>query len=613
MHSTRRHHPVRTATLVALALLCLAGCQGDGGGESAVREPVLPGGARPNLLVITLDTARADHMGCYGYPGARTPHIDRLAREGVLFEQAVTAAPLTVPAHASLFTGLRPPAHGARTNESTLSDETNVTLAEALRDAGYATRAWVGAEVVRRWSGLAQGFDLYDDDFSAGRRAGSGKYVEKPAADVVGAAMTGLREVPEPFLAWVHLFDPHAPYAPPAGHAAPSGHAYDGEIAYADHWLGELFASLEASGRRERTIIALMSDHGEALGQHGEHTHGIFLYDATLRIPLILAGPGTGEPRRRVSEQVRIIDVMPTLLALAGVPAPDGLHGVDLSPSWRGGKLDALPAYSETLHPWTTMGWSPLYALRDGGWKAVEAPRPELYDLGRDPGERDDVGDGETKRRDRMLDRIAELRDADAHRAHGDDVPLDEERRAALESLGYATSSRSGEVPEVSAALFDPKDGLRILDSYQRGHALLTRGDPAGAVEVLRPAFERHPGATQLGGALAEAYLALQRHDDARRVYERVLERHEHDTQVLVNLASLHLMAGDTDDGIRYLERALEEDPHHVTALLNLAEIHRVARGDTASACGYYERFLEAAPTDPDAPRVRRLLESWGD
>ena len=602
----RPHRETRTA-LLALVLLCLAGCQGDGD-----REPVPPDGARPNLLVITLDTARADHLGCYGYPGARTPHIDRLARGGVLFDQAITAAPLTVPAHASLFTGLRPPAHGARTNESTLTDETITTLAEVLRDAGYATRAWVGAEVVRRWSGLAQGFDAYADDFSGDRRAGSGKYVEKPAAEVVGAAMTGLRRVPEPFFAWVHLFDPHAPYAPPEDHAAPSGHAYDGEIAYADHWLGELFASLDASGRRERTIVAFMSDHGEALGQHGEHTHGIFLYDATLHIPLILNGPGLGEPGRRVAEQVRIIDVMPTLLDLAGVPAPDGLHGVDLSPLWRGGKLDALPAYSETLHPWTTMGWSPLYALRDEGWKAIEAPRPELYDLARDPGERSDLADDEGKRRDRMLARIAGLRAADAGRARGDDAVLDDERRAALESLGYVTSSRSGEVPEVAAHLFDPKDGRQVLESYQHGHALLTRGDPAGAIEVLRPVFERHPGATQLGGALAEGYLALRRYDDARRVYEQILEWDAHDTKLLINLASIHLMAGDTDQGVLYLERALEVDPHHVAALINLAETYRAARDDTARARVYYERFLEAAPTDADAPRVRRILESWG-
>ncbi|MBC8423684.1 sulfatase-like hydrolase/transferase [bacterium] len=602
----RPHRETRTALLV-LVLLCLAGCQGDGD-----REPVPPDGARPNLLVITLDTARADHLGCYGYPGARTPHIDRLARGGVLFDQAITAAPLTVPAHASLFTGLRPPAHGARTNESTLTDETITTLAEVLRDAGYATRAWVGAEVVRRWSGLAQGFDAYADDFSGDRRAGSGKYVEKPAAEVVGAAMTGLRRVPEPFFAWVHLFDPHAPYAPPEDHAAPSGHAYDGEIAYADHWLGELFASLEASGRRERTVIAFLSDHGEALGQHGEHTHGIFLYDATLHIPLILNGPGLGEPGRRVAEQVRIIDVMPTLLDLAGVPAPDGLHGVDLSPLWRGGKLDALPAYSETLHPWTTMGWSPLYALRDEGWKAIEAPRPELYDLARDPGERSDLADDEGKRRDRMLARIAGLRAADAGRARGDDAVLDDERRAALESLGYVTSSRSGEVPEVAAHLFDPKDGRQVLESYQHGHALLTRGDPAGAIEVLRPVFERHPGATQLGGALAEGYLALRRYDDARRVYEQILEWDAHDTKLLINLASIHLMAGDTDQGVLYLERALEVDPHHVAALINLAETYRAARDDTARARVYYERFLEAAPTDADAPRVRRILESWG-
>ena len=602
----RPHRETRTA-LLALVLLCLAGCQGDGD-----REPVPPDGARPNLLVITLDTARADHLGCYGYPGARTPHIDRLARGGVLFDQAITAAPLTVPAHASLFTGLRPPAHGARTNESTLTDETITTLAEVLRDAGYATRAWVGAEVVRRWSGLAQGFDAYADDFSGDRRAGSGKYVEKPAAEVVGAAMTGLRRVPEPFFAWVHLFDPHAPYAPPEDHAAPSGHAYDGEIAYADHWLGELFASLEASGRRERTVIAFLSDHGEALGQHGEHTHGIFLYDATLHIPLILNGPGLGEPGRRVAEQVRIIDVMPTLLDLAGVPAPDGLHGVDLSPLWRGGKLDALPAYSETLHPWTTMGWSPLYALRDEGWKAIEAPRPELYDLARDPGERSDLADDEGKRRDRMLARIAGLRAADAGRARGDDAVLDDERRAALESLGYVTSSRSGEVPEVAAHLFDPKDGRQVLESYQHGHALLTRGDPAGAIEVLRPVFERHPGATQLGGALAEGYLALRRYDDARRVYEQILEWDAHDTKLLINLASIHLMAGDTDQGVLYLERALEVDPHHVAALINLAETYRAARDDTARARVYYERFLEAAPTDADAPRVRRILESWG-
>src|SRR5712692_398562 len=322
-----------------------------------------------NLLLISSDTLRADHLGSYGYAPARTPQLDALAARGLRFGQATTVVPLTLPAHASLMTGTFPGYNGVRDNGGFYLPDGQVTLAETLRGHGYRTGGFVGSFVLdSRW-GIGQGFDRYFDDFDLTKYEGVGMdVVQRRGDEVVDEALKWLgQEREQPFFAWVHLYDPHTPYEAPApfraGYPATLTGAYDAEIAWTDSLVWRLLESLASDGRLQRTLVVAVGDHGESLGEHGEQTHGFFIYDATVRIPLIVAGPGV--PVREVSDQVRIVDVMPTALALLGVAVPREVQGRSLTPLGRGEHLGLL-ALSETWYPRYHYGWSELRAARDG-------------------------------------------------------------------------------------------------------------------------------------------------------------------------------------------------------------------------------------------------------
>jgi len=318
---------VLAAFLAATAFLC--GCRSD-----------VP--ARPNILLITLDTTRADHIGAYGDRRARTPNLDRLAAGGVLFERAISAAPLTLPAHVSIFTGSYPFAHGVRNNGNfTLSDRVP-TLTGALRAAGYRTAAFVSAFVLDRRYGLAAGFERYDDRVELERRG----------SETAAAASAWLAETshdPRPFFVWLHLYDPHDPYDPPPSfREAFADRPYDGEIAYDDEAIGTLLERLQQLGVGQSTLVAVAGDHGESLGEHGEATHGLFVYESVVKIPMILSGAGRSRAGRRVRALVRSIDLAPTLLAAANVPALRGAQGRNLLPLVDGREAGPGEAYSET-------------------------------------------------------------------------------------------------------------------------------------------------------------------------------------------------------------------------------------------------------------------------
>jgi arylsulfatase A-like enzyme len=315
------------------------------------------------VVLISIDTLRADHVGAYGASRAHTPTLDELAARGVRFEHAFSPAPITLPAHASLLTGLEPPQHGVRGNGAFRLPEEALTLAEALRAAGFATAAFVGAFVLDRQYGLAQGFDAYDDRMTSRRAAGATGFAERRADAVVDAALAWLATAPERFFLFVHLYDPHANYDPPPGfRAAFPRHPYAGEIAFADAQLARLLAGIRERWPDDRTLVVATSDHGESLGEHGEATHAYTLYDATQRVPLLLAGPGL--PRGAVaSPVVRLVDVTPTILALAGLDAPPGSPGRDLRGALSGSEHEPRAAYMETLATQLDFGWSPLRAV----------------------------------------------------------------------------------------------------------------------------------------------------------------------------------------------------------------------------------------------------------
>ncbi len=585
----------------------------------------------PNVLLVTIDTLRADHVGAYGARDAATPTLDALAAEGARFETAIASSPLTLPSHASILTGRYPPAHGVRHNGTFRLEAEVETLAERMTEAGYSTGAFVSAWVLSRPFGLAQGFDRFDDRMSA-RRAVAGGYLERKAADTTGQAIAWLAQCERPFFLWVHYYDPHADYSPPAPlderfRARP----YDGEIAHVDAELARLLGALRDSGRLERTLVVATADHGESLGEHLEETHSYTLYDATLAVPLLVRGPGV-PAGRVVGGVVRSVDVAPTILARAGIAAPAGLDGEDLSPLWSDGPPSTREAYAETLATELDHGWSPIFAVRTSTHHYVRAPRPELYDVRSDPRQvhdlaaRDPVGGPTIVRLDAEIERVlGETRGADA-------AEVDADTRARLAALGYATSG----VPVTRSGL-DPKDGLRSLGGY----LLALQAAHEDQLEVARRLLERtlaeiptSPSAHFLLGQVqvlaGRAPLALEHAEAAARLaptapnlvllgdvrvhlgdvsgataaYREAARISPDDPSVRVGLTWVALQEGDRVEADDHARRAIELHP-------SSAEI-RNAIASVWERAGEYERALEsyreALRLDPEAERTHMAL-----
>ncbi len=348
--------------------------------------------SHPNLLLVSIDTVRADHVGCYGYKLIQTPYIDLLASEGVRFNTAVSQVPLTLPSHCTILTGTYPAYHGVRDNVGYRLSESKTTLAKILKGQGYQTAAFIGAYVLNSRFGLGQGFDEYDDRIAGSSRLGlvvNLNSVERPAGEVITHAMGWLNaHAGSRFFVWIHLYDPHDPYEPPPPYADRyKDRPYDGEIAYADHELGRLLEFLKQRKLYENTVIVLLSDHGESFGEHQEWTHGYFIYDTTLLVPLIIKPIDKGLAGRSVTEQVSLVDVAPTVLQLLGFERTAELQGRGLLELMLGqSRSRPEPAYCESYYP-AQFGWSPLIGIRREDVKFIYAPKPELFDLRQDPGE----------------------------------------------------------------------------------------------------------------------------------------------------------------------------------------------------------------------------------
>ncbi len=490
--------------------------------------------APQRIVLVSVDTLRADHVGCYGAPYARTPQLDTIAAQGVRFAAAFSPVPLTLPAHATLLSGRDPLAHGVRHNSIHRLPPGVPTLAERLSAAGYATAAVVGARVLERRFGLERGFSRYDDEVR-GRPRGPTGFAERPADEVVDAALAWLATAPDRFFLWVHLYDPHRPYAPPAGFA--SGFAsrpYDGEIAFADAEIGRLLAGVRARWGDAGLLVVATADHGESLGEHGELTHGYSLYDATQRVPLVMRGPAVPEGRTFLPP-VSLADVAPTILALAGAPALEGATGRDLVPWLRGSSDDGAAIYLETLATQLDFGWSPLLAIRTDRFKYVRAPRPELYDLDADPGETRDLA-AERPDTVQALDAKLAVRVA-AGGAAPDPVELDAATRAELRALGYAAGEPAID-PERLGRIggTDPKDARGVLDGLMQAQILLHQGRIDEALALLRtlgdgPVVAAQRAAAAIGAghpeaALRDAHVALaaqSERDDIRLILAQAL------------------------------------------------------------------------------------------
>jgi arylsulfatase A-like enzyme/Flp pilus assembly protein TadD len=562
--------------LAAAFLLFLAGCSAGGGGAAPPES----------LLLVTLDTVRADHLGSYGYAAAETPWLDRLAREGVRFEQASATAPLTLPSHASLLSGLLPPHHGLRNNGAGVFPEGTSTLATLLSGAGYRTGAFVGAFVLDRRFGLGRGFEVYDDEIPRDPTAGVVLEAERPGREVVDRALAWLGQDQRPFFLWVHLYDAHAPYVPPSPwRERHPGRPYDGEISSVDEQVGRLLQELEKRGLAGRTAVAVVADHGEGLGEHGELTHGLLLYEPTLRVPFLLRSPDL-PAGTVIRTPVSLVDLAPTLAGLLGksLPAPSApagrpLDGRDLSASLRKGEEPApADVYAEARYP-SLFGWSPLSSLRRREVKYIAAPRPELYDLERDPGETANLAAaaGEADRLRGFAARLAEIEAGAVETPRG---AVDAETRARLAALGYATGSPAPRSPSPGAdpaASPDPKTMVALFQRYERAHNRLKAGETDSALAELEALVAADPANPVFRGDLAQAFRERGELDRALPLYRRAAEDAADNPDAWYDLASALQEAGRPGEAREALERALHLDPgraeaHNTLALTLLAE-----------------------------------------
>jgi arylsulfatase A-like enzyme/Tfp pilus assembly protein PilF len=592
--------------------------------------------ARPqHLLLVTVDTLRADRVGSYGYARAKTPAMDALARAGVRFDRAFAPAPITLTSHATLLTGLNPPGHGARHNGMPVRDGV-ATLATALADAGFTTAAFVSAFPLDRRFGLARGFAVYDDRLP---RQDDGRPAdERAGASTVDAARAWLDEHRvAPFFLWVHLFEPHAPYGDSAhGPLARSAQdRYDDEVAEADRQIARLLDGLGAA--RRSTLVVVAADHGEAFGEHGEVAHSIFVYDTTLRVPLIMSGPGVPDRSLVVNDAVGLVDVAPTLLALLGRPAITG-DGVDLRGSFEGKAVGARVLYAESFAPLVDFGWSPLRVARAGRWKYIAAPRPELYDLDRDAAElRDVLAD----HRD-VAAALAPRVEAVSAASLGPAVQTDRHVAARLESLGYV-SARTRAAND--AARPDPKDRKAIAsriagitagevppDQLVPALEQLLRDDPGNPFAQLRlgaaladrgacePAERHLRAAIRAGTPTADPFLSLAycyRQRGATADAERALESAERaepgSPVVAANRGLIAFDAGRLHDAIELLDAAVTREPDLHMARFFLARAY-ARTGQRAPAHAQAVTLLSRLPASaPQRAEVERLVAALAD
>ncbi len=586
-----------SAWILVLTSVVFAGSCG-----SSSPPPAAPD--RPNVLLVTIDTLRADHVGCYGYSRASTPTLDALAKRGVRFETAVVHAPLTGPSHASILTGQLPLGHGFRNNSGfTLSPQVK-TAAERFRQTGYRTAAFVSGFPLDRRFGFGRGFEMYDDHLPKGSDPRRTPYVERFADATTDAALRWL-DAPsgQPsgsrWFLWVHYYDPHAPYEPPADLAEQFRQTpYDGEIAFVDRQLARLLARLDARNETSRTVVLVTGDHGESLGEHGEGTHGIFVYDATLRVPWMMAGPGI--PAGRVSGTVaRSIDVLPTLADYAGLPRMTDVDGRSVRAAADGQEMSDAPSYAESLYAELELGWAPVYAWRTAAFKFIKAPHPELYDLQADRAEAKNQVDELHARANDLGRKLEEalLRTPPPAAAQ----PVDPEAAERLRALGYVSGghvSRPAGTP-----LRDPKDGIRFLPRLNRGMSA-ARSEPQVAIRELTAVLAEDPGLLMARRTRAVAYAAAGQHDLAigdLRVLDKEGQLTPEDAIVLGdNLRAV----GRFEESALILQRAAHENPTFVQPLISLAEV-RIQEHKYDEAAALCERVLTLVPDQIEA--LRRL------
>jgi len=579
--------------------------------------------------LITIDTVRADHIGAYGYQKAATPAIDRLAREGVRFTDATTQAPLTGPAHAAILTGQYPARFGVRDNASASIPAAIVTLAESFKARGYRTGGFIGAFILGPEYGFARGFDTFDASF-AQFNTSMKLQAQRDGGEVTDRTLKWLSvENVEnaPFFAWVHLYDAHAPYEPPPPFQARFRVTpYDGEIAYVDSCIARLVAALEQSGRLERTVISVIADHGEGLGEHGEAEHGLFLYESVLHVPWIMRLPNHASAGAVVAPQVRTIDVAPTLAALAVVPMGK-VDGESVVPLIRGGApKEVPPSYAETFYPRWHFGWSELKSVRVGDFKYVDAPKPELYDMRNDRSEARNLVDSRGPLANGLSSEIAKLQAAFGPAASAEAPQPDPETLARLRSLGYVGIA----APAGSGRGADPKDMVTKLEAFRSGISsaieALSRGQADRAISELKKLVAINERSYELHLFLGDAYAAKGQHETALGEYDAAALLNPHSTAPIVSQARVYLSQGDLARALGKIEQASRLEPgsgevalvrgsiyekqgHAARALTEYGAAVRANGSDTQARASIASLAMETGQVDLARPQFEALLE----
>jgi arylsulfatase A-like enzyme/tetratricopeptide (TPR) repeat protein len=560
-----------------------------------------------NIILITLDTVRADHLRCYGYKNIKTPSLDLLASKGVLFENAFTSAPITLPAHASILTGLYPFHTKVRNNGTYMLPSKTTTVATLLQDKGYHTAAFISAAVLHSMYNLNQGFELYDERLDY-HRIISGEYLERRADSVTKAALEWLRtNRNHPYFIWIHYYDPHALYEPPEPFLTQyKQHPYDGEIANVDSQLAEVIRFAETEGKAGNPVlIVVVADHGEGLWDHGEPEHGIFLYRETIRVPLIFTWFPKRYPNRRIAETVRTVDIVPTVLDYLSVPIPGNLDGISLLPRIKHtGKLESIPAYSETFLSREDFGWSQLFSIQNNEWKFILAPQPELYNIVHDHSEKHNVIGGTNAGIANSMEQQLRAMPIQITAAQSKPAMITPEEMEKLTALGYAGH------PNASAEhLPDSKDQLELIKIMYQAGTLFLKGQYHECIPLLREVVKLNANSRQALIFLADAYLEIGNAVEAIECTEKNIQLGDESGIFHYNLGNIYYKLGNSEKAEFYYRKAIAINPFFSNALFTLAYLE-FQQNKLDDAKQHLVRSLQVRSRDANANYLLGSIEA---
>ena len=564
-----------------------------------------------NIVLITIDTLRADHLPAYGYSKVKTPSMDRLAAQSILFEDAVAHAPMTLPSHVSILTGLLPVVHGVHDNAGFILNPNVTTLAEVLKQKGYVTAAFVSAFVLDSQFKMDQGFDLYSDDLALAEAKVSSIDLQRRAAETQVEVEAWLRKNKQKkFFLWIHYYDPHDPYDPPEPfHAEYANSLYDGEIAYTDQVLGKLLSDLDSAGLNEKTIVVLTADHGEGLGEHHEKTHSLFIYNATQHVPLMFRLPGVSPGRR--SEIVGHVDIVPTLLDLTGIESGLQTQGKSLLPVMNNQSNDVSESvYSESRLSEFHYGWSPLRSITTKEHRFIEAPTAELYDRQTDGAETKNIAKQKPEVVSAMRQKLKEVLQLGAESTP---AKVDAETEEKLRALGYVGTTAAS-TPESRKG--DPKDKIEILNALAKAKNANEAQDYPLVISILTPVLEKEPQLVDAHYIAANAYLHLEKMELALHEFLTTIKLKPDHTQALYNIGFYYHVQENLTAAEYWYKQVLKYEPEHLFGNLNLASLYR-QKGETEKAKPYLDRIIrdyERSVQNAASPQIRsKLLEKLSE